>query len=228
MTAIARRRAEALGLRNVRARDLDLEQIDEPDASYDVVLCREGLMLVPDPARAAREIAAGAAARRPRRARGLGAAGANPWLGVVFDAVSAQLGSPVPPPGIPGRSRSTIPAGSRGSSRRGAFRREVRELPTPYRAASVEEWWTRTAALAGPLASGSPRCRRRRRMPSSPAPAAAIERLRDAGRTRDPGALADRGRHPCRALERARLTGAADEQPEADGYGTDGTWSTEL
>ncbi len=29
---------------------------------------------------------------------------------------------------------------------------EVREPPTPYRAASVEEWWSRTAALAGPLA----------------------------------------------------------------------------
>ena len=29
---------------------------------------------------------------------------------------------------------------------------DVGELPTPYRAASVEEWWTRTAALAGPLA----------------------------------------------------------------------------
>ena len=26
------------------------------------------------------------------------------------------------------------------------------ELPTPYRAASVDEWWTRTVALAGPLA----------------------------------------------------------------------------
>ncbi len=25
-------------------------------------------------------------------------------------------------------------------------------VPTPYRAASVEEWWSRTAALAGPLA----------------------------------------------------------------------------
>src|SRR5262245_21878772 len=50
MAAIAARRAEALGLRNVRTRVLDLEQIDEPDASYDAVVCREGLMLVPDPA----------------------------------------------------------------------------------------------------------------------------------------------------------------------------------
>src|SRR2546430_8341068 len=56
MTAIASARAAALGLANVSTRVLDLERIDEPDASYDVVLCREGLMLVADPARAAREI----------------------------------------------------------------------------------------------------------------------------------------------------------------------------
>jgi 2-polyprenyl-3-methyl-5-hydroxy-6-metoxy-1,4-benzoquinol methylase len=40
----------------VTTRELDLEQIDEPDASYDVVLCREGLMFVPEPSRAALEI----------------------------------------------------------------------------------------------------------------------------------------------------------------------------
>ncbi len=57
MTSIAAARAAALGLTNVSARDLDLERIDEPDASYDVVLCREGLMFVPAPAEAAREIA---------------------------------------------------------------------------------------------------------------------------------------------------------------------------
>ncbi len=41
MTAIAATRAR--GLSNVSARRLDLERIDEPELSYDVVLCREGL-----------------------------------------------------------------------------------------------------------------------------------------------------------------------------------------
>src|SRR5689334_3834932 len=40
MTAIAAARASELGL-DVRTRVLDLERIDEPDASYDVVVCRE-------------------------------------------------------------------------------------------------------------------------------------------------------------------------------------------
>jgi SAM-dependent methyltransferase len=153
MTAIARERAQALGLTNVETRELELEAIDEPDASYDVVLCREGLMLVPDPARAAREIAR---VLRPGGRAGIAVWGPrerNPWLGVVFDSVSAQLRAPMPPPGVPGpfsledatELRELLVAAR-------LTQVEVEELPTPYHAASVEEWWSRTAALAGPLA----------------------------------------------------------------------------
>ena len=56
MTAIASERAHALGLDNVRARVLDIEAIDEPDRSYDVVLCRDGVQFATEPERAAREI----------------------------------------------------------------------------------------------------------------------------------------------------------------------------
>jgi enediyne biosynthesis protein CalE5 len=153
MTAIARGRAEALGLRNVRTRELDLEQIDEPDGSYDVVVCREGLMLVPDPAAAAREIER---VLRPGGRVALavwGPRSENPWLGVVFDSVTAQLGVPTPPPGIPGpfslEDRDRL-AGLLSDA--GFSDVEVVGIPTPYRAGSVEEWWSRTAALAGPLA----------------------------------------------------------------------------
>ncbi len=153
MTAIAAARADALGLHNVSTRELDLERIDEPDHSYDVVLCREGLMLVPDPARAVREI------RRVLRPGGRvalsvwGPRERNPWLGVVFDSVTAELGVPTPPPGIPG------PFSLEDADRLAGLLSDaglgdvvVRALPTPYRAASVDEWWTRTCALAGPLA----------------------------------------------------------------------------
>jgi SAM-dependent methyltransferase len=89
----------------VTTRELDLEQIDEPNASYDVVLCREGLMFVPEPARAALEIKR---VLRPGGRFALAVWGPrehNPWLGVVFEVVSAQTGAPVPPHGVPGRSR---------------------------------------------------------------------------------------------------------------------------
>src|SRR5215210_8637364 len=55
MTAIAARRAHALGLGNVVTCELDLEAIEQPDESFDVVLCREGLMFAVDPAAAASE-----------------------------------------------------------------------------------------------------------------------------------------------------------------------------
>jgi len=76
----------------------------------------------------------------------------NPWLGVVFDAVGAQLGRPVPPPGIPGPF-SLADAGRLAELLRDARLDDVAvsELSVPLRAASFEQWWTRTSALAGPL-----------------------------------------------------------------------------
>jgi SAM-dependent methyltransferase len=153
MTAIAAARADERGLTNVSARVLDIEQIDEPNASYDVVLCREGLMFATDPARATAEI------RRVLRARGRvavavwGARERNPWLGILFDAVSGQLGRPVPPPGIPGPFSLGDPDRLAGLlSAAGLEAVEVSELSAPLCARSFEEWWTRTTALAGPLA----------------------------------------------------------------------------
>lgn len=153
MTAIAAARAAALGLRNVRTRELDLERIAEPDDEYDVVLCREGLMFAFDPARAAAEIRR---VLRPGGRAGLAVWGPrerNPWLGVVFDAVGAQLGVPLPPPGIPGPFALDDPARLAGLlAGAGLAGVAVTELATPMRDASFADWWTRTSALAGPLA----------------------------------------------------------------------------
>lgn len=182
MTAIAARRAAERGLANVTARVLDLEAIDEPDASYDVVHCREGLMLVPEPEQGAREI------RRVLRPDGRavvsvwGPRERNPWLALVFDAVAAQLGTPVPPPGRP-HPFSLDDAGRLGRllTDAGLANIVVEEVETPYRAASVDEWWARTAALAGPLA---------RRLAALPAGAAAALRAR-ATEAAEPYATAD-------------------------------------
>jgi SAM-dependent methyltransferase len=52
---IAERRAEA-GLGNVTFRTMGAEQLDLPDASFDLALCQFGLMFVPDPVQALREM----------------------------------------------------------------------------------------------------------------------------------------------------------------------------
>ena len=154
MTEIAAARVRSLGVTNVTTTVLDLERIEQPDAAYDVVLCREGLMFAAEPARAAREVHR---VLRPGGRVALAVWGPrerNPWLGVVLDAVGAQLGRPVPPPGIPGPF-SLADAGELAALLTEARLSEVAvgELPVPLRAPSFDEWWARTCALAGPLAA---------------------------------------------------------------------------
>jgi enediyne biosynthesis protein CalE5 len=182
MTAVAAARAAARGLDHVVTRERDLEDLDEPDDAFHVVLCREGLMFATDPGRAAAEI------RRVLRPGGRvalavwGPRECNPWLGLLFDALTAQTGQPVPPPGVPG------PFSLGDGVRLAALLRDaglddvrVEELAVPTRAESFEHWWTRTTALAGPIAGMLAA------MPEAPR-AALRDRLRaDVERYRVPG-----------------------------------------
>jgi SAM-dependent methyltransferase len=184
MTAIAAARVAAEGLANVQTRVLDLEHLDEPDASYDAVVCREGLMLVADPSRAAAEI------RRVLRPGGRvavtvwGARERNPWLAAVFAAMSAELGTTVPPPGAPHPFALDDPNRLAGVLTAGGLRDvALSEVPVPYLAGSVDEWWARTADLAGPLA---------RRLAALPADVVAAIKARaaaDVDRYRTPAGL---------------------------------------
>lgn len=149
MTAIAAERAAARGLANVSTRVVDMQDIDEPDASFDVVFCREGLMLVPDPGRAVAEIRRVLAPGGRAAISVWGPRERNPWLGVVLDAVSEQLGVPIPPPGLPGPFSLDSPdvfAAVVGDA-------EIEAVQVPLVAESGEEWSARVGALAGPLAA---------------------------------------------------------------------------
>ena len=153
MIAIASARAEAAGATNVETRVLDLEAIDEPDGAYDAVLCRDGIMLVPEPDRAAAEI------RRVLRDGGRfavavwGPPASNPWLSLIFRAVGEQTGMPVPPPGTPGPFSLGDPVRLHDLlADAGLQDVAVEELEVPYRAGSFDEWVGRSSELAGPVA----------------------------------------------------------------------------
>jgi SAM-dependent methyltransferase len=146
-------RAAAAGFANVTAKVLDLEEIAEPDASFDAVLVREGLMFAVDPAAAVAEL------KRVLKAGGRvavsvwGAKAENPWLALVMDGLAEQLGFEVPPPNMPG------PFALADSEALGALFRdagftdvEVTTADSPLVATSFDAWWNRTQSLAGPAA----------------------------------------------------------------------------
>jgi SAM-dependent methyltransferase len=124
----------------------------EADASYDVVLCREGLMFAPDPARAAeisRVLRPGG--RSPSRR---GFARPESWLGLLMGAVSAEIGAPeplpraawreLPQPRIPGLLPRGFRAARRSAQPSRARGRRGRRLPVPLRAGSFDQWWERS------------------------------------------------------------------------------------
>jgi SAM-dependent methyltransferase len=110
MLTQAQQRAEQLGLRDVRFKQIDAEAIDLETASLDAVLCRWGYMLMVDPGAALRET------RRVLRPGGRVALATwstpeeNPWTSLV-GAAFAELGLLEPiPPGAPGQFAWADPA----------------------------------------------------------------------------------------------------------------------
>lgn len=100
MLEIATERAKQAGLSNIEFREMDAETIDFPEGSFDAVLCRFGLMFLPN-------LAASLQAIRRVVADG-GHVAAAVWGppdrhfgSVAMGAVARELKLPPPPPGTP-------------------------------------------------------------------------------------------------------------------------------
>jgi ubiquinone/menaquinone biosynthesis C-methylase UbiE len=136
----------------INAQVLDLEEIDLPDASFDIVVCREGLMFALDPVRAASEIAR---VLRPGGRVAIAVWGPrdrNPWLGVLADAVQQHTAAPVPPPGTPG----PFSLGADGAlqatlTAAGLEQVSVQQVDVPTHDPSFDDYWQLRTDLAGPL-----------------------------------------------------------------------------
>lgn len=151
MVAVAGRRASAAA--QVSTAVFDQSAIGFPDASFDAVISRHGLMFVEDPVDAVAEAARVLRVGRRYAAMTWDRRDLNPWLGLVLDAVSDQFGVPFPPPGVRGPfsldSTTTLTSVLRDG---GLEDVTVTAISTPMHAGSLEEWWERVPKLAGPLA----------------------------------------------------------------------------
>ena len=72
----------------------------------------------------------------------------------MLDAVGAVVGMQLPPPGVPGPFALAEPR-ALAAMFTAAWYSDVRvePVPTPMVAGTYDEWWSRTAALAGPVAN---------------------------------------------------------------------------
>jgi len=133
--------ARERGLLQIEARAMDGEKLDLPDASFDAVLCRLGLMYMPHPVMALREW------RRAVRAGGRVAVvcfstpDRNSWGALPASIIRRRAQLPPPVPGQPGPFSLGAPGVLEGVFRQAGFSDpEVRAVPVPHRTASSAEY----------------------------------------------------------------------------------------
>lgn len=152
MVDVARRRADHRGLTGVRFAVEDVARLSLEDASADGILCRFGLMLVPEMERAAGEIAR---VLRPggRAVLAVWASSRlNPWMTAVGSAGLDLEVMPPPDPEAPGpfrlaghdRVTSVVTAG-------GLDVVGVEDAPVTWEALSLDEWWAATCDMSPTL-----------------------------------------------------------------------------
>lgn len=153
MVAAAQQRARAAGLDNVRCQVVDAHALPDQDASVDAVVCQLGLMLLPDPDAALRELA------RVLRPGGHAAVATwgppqdNPWV-LLLGASLLQHGHAVPgDPLGPGGVFSLSDPTELGERFRAAGFRDVRsdQVRVALSCPSFEAYWELQCATAGPL-----------------------------------------------------------------------------
>lgn len=133
--------ARERGFRQVEARVMDGENPDVPDASFDAVLCRLGLMYMPHPVMALRGW------RRALKAGGRVAVvvfstpDRNAWGAVPASIIRRRAQLPLPVPGQPGPFSLGEPGALEGVFRQAGFASpEIRTVAVPHRMGSAAEY----------------------------------------------------------------------------------------
>lgn len=152
MLAVARRKAQSLGLSNVTFRTADVTALPFEADSFDAVISRFCLMFLPDVPKAAGEIA------RVLKPGGYVAAAVwsvaekNPYLRIPIDVVKQFVELPPPEPDQPGIFRLAKPGDLYGMVERAGLQGLADdEVTGEVSFDSVDEYWTSLLELAAPL-----------------------------------------------------------------------------
>lgn len=154
MVAAARRGAKARGLANVDCRLMDAQALDLDDDSVDAAISRLGLMLVPDPAAAFREL------RRVVRSGGtvayavIGAPERNQWMALMMGALMQNghqpvTGNPFEPGGPFGLSSPDVNAEMLRAA--GFVDIQIDQIPGAMTVVDADDYWETQSSLAGPV-----------------------------------------------------------------------------
>jgi ubiquinone/menaquinone biosynthesis C-methylase UbiE len=129
------------GLNQIETRTMDGEKLDLPDASFDAVLCRLGLMYMPQPVTALREW------RRALKPGGRVAVGVfstpdrNSWGALPASIIRRRAQLPPPVPDQPGPFSLGGPGVLEDIFNQAGFANpEIRAVPVPHRSTSAAEY----------------------------------------------------------------------------------------
>jgi SAM-dependent methyltransferase len=154
MVEVARRRSNALGLRNVDHRVMDAEQLELENDSVDGAICRWGYMLMPDPAAACSET------RRVLRSGGRAVlavwreAERNPWVSIAGRILVGRGLMPRPEPGTPGMFVLATEERLGGLLEGSGFETvRTADVPVLFAFRDVDEYVERATATGGGFAS---------------------------------------------------------------------------
>lgn len=155
MLRVAREKAAARGLDNVRSAVCDVSALPFEDGAFDAVLCRFGFMFFPSLSEALREMARTAGPGARVSAAVWSRAAENPWAGLILGTIARHTELPVPPAGAPGLFRCAAQGYmTRVFTDAGLVDVTERKISTDLVHESPERYWEFMTDIAVPVVLG--------------------------------------------------------------------------
>lgn len=152
MLAIGKERAEHEGLTKLEFRTMDAEWPDFPPGSFDAVLCRLGLMFLPDLSGTLERISAVLVPGGKLSAAVWGPPASCPFLTLTRSAVAQYLELPAPPPDAPGPFRLSAAGALEGALREAGFTGiATQRVQASFSWSSPEEFTRFQQSVAAPV-----------------------------------------------------------------------------